>query len=404
VKVGLALQGRTAEALARDAERTFVERFGRDASWLAVAPGRVNLIGDHTDYNGGFVLPMAIDRQVAIAAAPAPAGSPALRVYSAALDALVEVPSGPQPLRPAPWWSYVQGVLAGFRARGIAPPPLEAVVVSDLPLGGGLSSSAALEVAAATLFEAATATTLPELDKARLCQTAEHDYAGVPCGLMDQLASVFGDDQGPLLVDCRSNAIRRVPLLRGVTVLVCNTNVKHALGDGGYARRRAECEEAAQILGVSSLREVTPEALAGESVRLGSVLARRVRHVVSENARTVSAAHALERGDVASLGDLFYASHESLRKDYEVSCPELDAVVELASAFGPSMVPGARMTGGGFGGCAVVLVRDACVTEVAGDLKRRFQVRARGNLDSFAVRPVRGARPMAVQRTTIPGA
>jgi galactokinase len=396
VKVGLAFQGRSAEAIARDAELAFASRFGRDAAWLAVAPGRVNLIGDHTDYNDGFVLPLAIDRHVAIAAAPAGASSPALRLYSAALDALVEVAaSGGPSAGGAPWWSYVQGVLAGCRAHGIAPPPLDALVLSDVPLGGGLSSSAALEVASATLFEAATGRTLSGLEKARLCQKAEHEYAGVPCGLMDQLASVFGDDHGALLIDCRSTETRPVPLPEGVTILVCNTNVKHALGDGGYARRRAECDEAAHVLGVKSLRDVSAGSLDG--ARLGPLLERRVRHVVSENARTVEAARALERGDVPALGDLLYASHASLRDDYEVSCAELDAVVEAAGAFDRSVVPGARMTGGGFGGCALVLVRDDRAAEVARTLEQAFVQRTRGALDVFVARPARGARALPVQ-------
>jgi galactokinase len=364
----------------------------------------VNLIGDHTDYNDGFVLPLAIDRHVAIAAAPVDAGSPALRLYSAALDALVEIAvSGPPAAGAAPWWSYVQGVLAGCRAHGIAPPPLDALVLSDVPLGGGLSSSAALEVAAATLFEAATGRGLSGLEKARLCQRAEHDYAGVPCGLMDQLASVFGDDHGALLIDCRSTETRRVPLPEGVTILVCNTNVKHALGDGGYARRRAECDQAAGILGVASLRDVSAESLGGAGARLGPLLERRVRHVVSENARTLEAAQALERGDVAALGDLLFASHASLRDDYEVSCAELDAVVEAAASFDRSVVPGARMTGGGFGGCAVVLARDDRVALVAQSLERDFARATRGSLDVFVARPARGAQALPVHGAATAG-
>jgi galactokinase len=214
---------------------------------------------------------------------------------------------------------------------------------------------------------------------------------------MDQLASVFGDDHGALLIDCRSTETRRVPLPEGVTILVCNTNVKHALGDGGYARRRAECDEAARVLGVKSLRDASAESLEDARARLGPLLERRVRHVVSENARTLAAAEALERGDLAAVGDLFFASHASLRDDYEVSCAELDAVVEAAASFDRSVVPGARMTGGGFGGCAVVIARDDRAALVAQSLERSFAERTRGSLDVFVARPARGARALPVQ-------
>jgi galactokinase len=391
VKPEPTFRGRPAEAIAADAARTFANRFGRSAEWLAVAPGRVNLIGDHTDYNEGFVLPMAIDRLTAVASAPAAGDRP--RVYSAALDAWEDLHDLSRPRGPAPWSSYVRGVFAGFRGRGVTLPPIDVAVVSEVPLGAGLSSSAALEVATATLLEGVSRLRLDPVDKARLCQTAEHEHAGVPCGLMDQLASALGDERGALLVDCRSAAVRVVPLGDGARILVCNTNVRHVLSDGGYARRRAECDDAVARLGVKSLRDVDARAIDSGRAALGALLERRARHVVSENARTLEAAAAFERGDLATVGRLLYESHASLRDDYQVSCAELDAVVDAARALGPSRgVLGARMTGGGFGGCALVLIEGGSPIDVARDLERSFAERTAGRLDTFLSRPARGAR------------
>jgi galactokinase len=385
-------------ALARAAAAAFAERFGGPPRWLAAAPGRVNLIGEYTDFNGGFVLPMAIDRYLVIAAAPArrPEAREAarLRIHSAAVGSTAEIPLD-APVAPGPptWANYVRGVVAGFRARGAIPPALDAVAVSDVPVGGGLSSSAALEVAAATLLEAATGTALDPLDKARLCRQAEHDYAGVPCGLMDQATAVLGDAGGALLIDCQAETARLVPLADPeVSVLVCNSNVRHALGDGAYARRRAECDEAARALGVASLRDTTEAAVEAARASMDPVIHRRARHVAGENARTLAAAAALAAGDAAAAGRLMYESHRSLRDDFEVSCPELDTLVDLARDIGPAGgVLGARMTGGGFGGCTVTLVRAARVAAVAEALAREYRRRHGRALTSFLTRPARGA-------------
>jgi galactokinase len=361
----------------------------------------VNLIGEHTDYNGGFVLPMAIDRYVVMAAAPLAvrAERPRVRIHSAALDASAEIPlDGPvRPGKPA-WANYVRGVIAGFQGLGLAVPAIEALAVSEVPLGGGLSSSAAFEVATATLLEAATGTMLDRLEKARLCRRAEQDYAGVPSGLMDQATSVLGDEAGALLIDCRSELARLVPLTDpNVSVLICNSNVRHALGDGAYARRRAECDEAAQLLGVSTLRESTPEAVEAAREALGPIPHRRARHVVTENARTLAAAAALEAGDLPATGALMYESHRSLRDDFEVSCPEVDTLVEAARALGiEGGVLGARMTGGGFGGCTVNLVRTERVAPVADALAREYRRRHGRALSHFVSRPARGAHMVTV--------
>ena len=362
--------------------------------WLAAAPGRVNLIGEHTDYNGGFVLPMAIDRYTVVAAAPARESTPYLRIHSSALDSSVDVPltGPPAPGKPV-WANYVRGVVAGFQRRGLALPALDALIVSELPRGGGLSSSAALEVATATLLEAATGATLDARDKASLCRQAEHDFAGVPCGLMDQLASVFGDAAGALLIDCRSEVVRLVPFTTSeICVLIGNTNVKHALADGAYARRRNECAEAARALGLPSLRDATPEMVEGARGISDPAVRRRARHVVTENARTLAAVEKLEARDFAAVGRLMYESHRSLKDDFEVSCPELDTLVDAAREIGiAGGVFGARMTGGGFGGCTVTLVSPDRIAAVTATLVDEYQRRTGLALGHFVSLPARGA-------------
>ncbi|HVT08964.1 MAG TPA: galactokinase [Polyangia bacterium] len=378
----------------RAAGRVFHERFGTAPRWLAVAPGRVNLIGEHTDYNGGFVLPLAIDRHVVIAAAPAAADGGRLRVYSAAVDTTVDIRlDGSEPPGEPSWANYLRGVVRAFADRRLAVGSIDAAIVSDLPLGGGLSSSAALEVATATLLEKAAGTTLDPQDKARLCRQAEHDFAGVPCGVMDQLASVIGDAAGALLIDCRSEQVRVIPFADPtVSVLICNTNMKHALADGAYARRRTECAEASRQLGVETLRDATPAMVEAANGKLDPVVARRARHVTTENLRTVAAAAHLEAGEFAEVGHLMYASHRSLRDDFEVSSAELDAMVDIAREIGPAGgVLGSRMTGGGFGGCTVSLVRTDFVASVAGTMAAEYRKRTGRTATTFVSRPAQGA-------------
>jgi galactokinase len=375
------------DLLAKAAEDDFTRRIGRPPRWVVAAPGRVNLIGEHTDYNDGFVLPMAIDRHVVIAADRA--AGPEARLFSAAAGEWAAVPLAPA-ARLTGWASYVQGVLAGCLAAGLGAGPFEAVVHSDVPLGGGLSSSAALEVATATLVEAMTGRRLEPLQKALLCQKAEHDYAGVPCGVMDQCASVMGRAGALLLLDCRSLAAEPTPLADpDVVALIVNSNVRHALGGGEYAQRRRQCEAAAQALGVAALRDVTPDSLEAQREKLDAVAYRRARHVVTENERTVATAAAVRRGDWAAVGAHMYASHASLRDDFEVSCPELDLLVELAAASGG--VIGSRMTGGGFGGCTVSLVRRAALDGAARHVAEGYREATGREATVFVTRPADGA-------------
>jgi len=391
--------------LADAAAQLFAEKFGRRPRWLVAAPGRVNLIGEHTDYNDGFVLPMAIERYVAIAADrpsdPDVASNGTARLFSTGMDDWATIGiEGPIAPGPVCWSSYVEGVVAGCLAAGLSPDGFEAVVHADVPLGGGLSSSAALEVATATLIEAITGEKLDPLQKALLCQKAEHEYARMPCGIMDQFSSVMGWRDHLMLLDCRAQEAEMVPLVDpDVSVLVVNTNVKHELTGGEYAERRGQCEAAARRLGVPALRDATLEMLEAARGRLQPVEHRRARHVISENERTVQAAAALARGDWAAVGELMYASHASLRDDYEVSCPELDCLVELARSAGEwgrqgahGAVIGSRMTGGGFGGCTVSLVRTAALEDVVAVVGDGYQKATGIEPTVFVTRPAEGAR------------
>jgi len=378
-------------------KRDYQQRFGRAPQWLAAAPGRVNLIGEHTDYNEGFVLPMAIERYVVVAAAEVTgaAGEAEVGLHSCLLNQSERCQVGASDFRKlAPWARYVYGVMVGCGEQGLAPPALEVLIDSTVPLGGGLSSSAALEVATATLLEAVTGKSLDPIRKALLCQKAEHHYAGMPCGIMDQFTSVLGQASHLLLLDCRSTEVQLVPLADpDVEVLIINTNVKHELTGSEYPLRRSQCETAARTMGVRSLRDASPALLAEFSASLDPVLQCRARHVIGEIERTEMAAQCLAAGQWARLGELMYASHASLRDDYEVSCQELDLLVELAQKHGAGgKVIGSRMTGGGFGGCTVSLVRKNHLEAVAAAIGTDYRQQTGIAPSLFTTRPAQGAQ------------
>jgi len=387
----------------RRADAVFRKLFGRPPLLAAAAPGRVNLIGEHVDYCDGFVLPMAIERETMIVAAPrsVAGGEPVARLHSTAFAETVELPLTPNAAPPAglPGWSrYLAGVIAGFLDRGATIPAFDAVVDSTVPIGGGLSSSASLEVAMATLVAAVAGHAIGPFEMAMLCQRAEHEFAGVPCGVMDQCASVLCIRDHLLLLDCRSLAVVQVPFQRpDLVVLVTNSNVRHALNDGGYAARRADCQRANAILGVPSLREATLAEVEASRDVLGDIGFRRSRHVVTEIARTLDAAAALAADRWDELGELMAASHASLRDDYAVSCPELDMLVELAAAQ-PGVI-GARMTGGGFGGCTVTLVEADRADAVKAAVARGYRQGTGRDCAMFTTRPAAGARLVRVSLT-----
>jgi len=384
------------EQLVQEATRNFVERYACLPDWVVAAPGRVNLIGEHTDYNDGFVLPMAIERHVVIAGRKSQNRRFRITSQTVLSTVDIELRGAIEPGEPK-WANYSKGVIAGFLERNTEIPGIEAIMVSDVPLGGGLSSSAALEVATATLLEVAANHTLGLLDKARLCRKAEHEFAHVPCGIMDQLISVLGDPSGALLIDCKDESAVVIPIADpNVSILVINTNVRHNLALGEYGLRRQQCEAAARKLRVKSLREASLELLDSRATELDEIELKRARHVITENGRTVRAATALREGQLSLFGQLMYQSHESLRADFEVSCRELDVIVEAAKALGEDRgVFGARMTGGGFGGCTVILVKTNRVTDVKAELCADYLAATGIRPFAFVTRPVRGAHRIA---------
>ncbi len=384
----------TLNDLGNETAQHFEKAYGPAPRWIAAAPGRVNVIGEHTDYNDGFVLPMAIDRYTVAAAAPSDRpGIVQLRSTGGHAPVVLDLS---QPLKAAAkgsWHNYPMGVIAGFLAMGTTPVGFDALIHSTVPLGGGLSSSAALEVSTATLLEAITGRKLDPVEKALLCQKAEHDYAGMPCGIMDQFISVMGKENHLLLLDCRSRETELVPMQDPtVSLLVTNTNVKHELTGGEYAQRRAQCENAASVIGVRSLRDATVAALERSKPALDAIVYKRARHVIGEIQRTVTAAKRINASDWKSTGELMYASHNSLRDDYEVSCPELDAVVEIARTIGiGGGVYGCRMTGGGFGGCTVALVKSSEVAGISTRIATDYEKQTGIKPSLFVSRPASGA-------------
>ena len=382
------------QELVDETTQSFQKKFGSEPAWIVAAPGRVNLIGEHIDYNDGFVLPMAIDRYVVIAGGPsiqnADESVDQATLYSLDLNETATVPldadSRPQSKH---WSNYLRGVIAGFAELGQNIPAFNAVVHSNVPTGGGLSSSAALEVATATLLEAITGHTLDLRDKGLMCQKAEHVFAGVPCGIMDQFSSVMCQADHVLLLDCRSQKTEQVPFLNlEIAVLIVNSEVKHELSDGEYGVRRDQCVQAASGLGIKSLRDYSLEQLEQNRDKLQPVVYQRAHHVVTEIARTVAAAESMKSGDWDRLGKLMYESHYSLSKNFEVSCKELDLLVELASTC--EGVLGSRMTGGGFGGCTVSLVQAENLSSVMESIGKRYQQETGIEPSMFATRPSQG--------------
>jgi galactokinase len=349
------------------------------------APGRVNLIGDHTDYNDGFVLPMAIDRTCVVAGDR----SETVRVFSLEAREAVELPADGtadvDSVEP-PWGRYVAAVVHELATLGRPPVGIDAVLASDVPIGSGLSSSAALEVACAVALAGTAGWEVDPVVLATACREAEERATGVPCGIMDQLASSAGRSQMALLIDCRSREIRALPLPTSLAVLVVHSGVPRAVGATEYAERRRACERLAEELGVAALRDAGEEEVADAPVG---------RHVVTENRRVLEAARALETGDLDRLGHLLVESHESLRDDFRVSTPELDALVEELVRAGAL---GARLTGAGFGGCVVAACRAAAVHAVAATATSRYRARTGLEPTAFPCRAVAGAGPMPAPR------
>ena len=353
-------------------KEAFARRYGREPAVIVRAPGRVNLIGEHTDYNEGFVLPVAIDRSVLFAAAPRPDRRVVLHALDLGREAAFDLGYIEED-ETERWSNYQRGVAHFLQAEGYWLKGMDALFSSNVPVGAGLSSSAAVELAAAYAFSVLGGFTLNRVRMALLCQRAENEFAGVPCGIMDQFIVALGQKGHALLIDCRSLGYQQVPLPSGARVVVADTRVSRALAGSAYAVRRAQCEEGARQLGVRALRDVTPEMFAQRAGELSEVVRRRVRHVVYENERVQQAVAALRRGDLAAFGRLMYESHCSLRDDYEVSGPELDWMVEAAMQVEGCY--GSRLTGAGFGGCTVSLVADGAVDEFTWAVATRYEAR-----------------------------
>jgi len=377
--------------------REFAAAFGQEqAPRLYRAPGRVNLIGEHTDYNDGFVMPAAINRDCQVAAAVRSDRRLHIRSANLAKDFEIELDAHVQPA--GNWTDYPHGVAVMLLREGIALPGANLLIHGDVPLGAGLSSSAALEVACALalLDLAGAGTRMDRMQLALLCQRAENEFVGARCGIMDQFIACHGRAGHALLLDCRSLQYRALPLPADVHLVVCNTMVKHAIAGGEYNQRRAQCEEGVRLLAqaipgkqIRALRDVTLAELERERTRLPELVYRRCRHVVTENERTQAAAKALEAGDLAEFGRLMAASHASLRDDYEVSCPELDLMVGLAKR--EPGVLGARMTGGGFGGCTINLVQARHSEQVQQSLARKYEAQSGRRPEIYACRAAAGA-------------
>ncbi len=384
-------QNKTLFELVHEAKDSLKTAFNVDGTFVAVAPGRVNLIGEHIDYCDGFVLPLAIERYVVIAARPN--DSKTARIITTGEFAIEINLSKEQTVSDPKWSNYLRGVIRGFQDLNYHIPGFDAAIVSSVPLGAGLSSSAALECSFATLLEGLVDTVLPTAEKALLAQKAEHDFAGVPCGIMDQFASAFGMKDQLILIDCRSGKPEMVPFSDpSLSIIVANTNVSHDLSDGGYGARRKDTEDGLAFIGKSSWRDVTMADVYAAEEKMGNRIFRRSRHVVTEIARTMEAVEAFKSGDFSNIASLMEGSHRSLRDDFEVSCDELDLMVALAQEIGfEGGVLGARMTGGGFGGSTVTLCRSADAKNIAQQMHERYQAQTGIEPLLFITRPADGA-------------
>ncbi len=331
-----------------------------DPPLVVRAPGRINVIGEHTDYNEGFVLPGAIDRGITFLVSPRE--DCVFSIYAADMDQHIEWNQGEKPDTDANWVLYVYGVLEILREKGYDVRGFNCVMGGNIPIGSGLSSSAALECGIGYCVKELFALEMSPWQLALYCQEAEHQYVGVKCGIMDQFASVHGKASHVMRLDCRSLEFEYVPVkLNGYTWVLCNTQVSHSLADTGYNTRRAQCEEGVALLqqkgeNISSLRDVTQDMLKLYKPSLDEVVFRRCHFILNENERVLAACKALQSGELLTLGRLMYASHDGLQHEYEVSCPELDFLVDLTRE--DERVLGSRMVGGGFGGCTLNLIEN----------------------------------------------
>ena len=386
------------DSIEQQAVSAFTNHFGEPPCAVGSAPGRVNLIGEHTDYNDGFVLPGAIDRATAVA------------VGARDDDRLVMNPGSAQdssfllgrlyPSERRAWTDYLTGVASFLQNRGTPLRGANMFVYGNVPRGAGLSSSAALELATAFALIELNGLAIPLVETAKLCQQAEHEFAGVKCGIMDQFISCLGKKNHALMLDCRTLAYEHVPMPPGVELVICDTGVKRALAGSEYNRRREECGAGVRTLagrlpGITALRDVSVAQLHDLGGLLDPVVRKRCTHVVTENERVRRSAGALRERNLSEFGKLMYESHLSLRRDYEVSCPELDLIVDLCA--GAEGVFGARMTGAGFGGCAICLTKEGSSQGVIERLNAGYQKKTGKKPSVYVCSIEDGARGMRIQ-------
>jgi len=377
---------------ARDLAVEFAHRFGRVPT-VSRAPGRVNLIGEHTDYNDGFVMPAALEFATLTAASQRP--DRRLRVYSMIMDETREFDLDSPPGGPTGDWSdYVVGVALMLERSGFSLLGADLVVWSDIPIGAGLSSSAALEVSVAHALLTQNDLPFDPVTIALICQRAENDFVGMRCGVMDQFIACCGVAGHALLIDCRSLASRHVAIAPNLRLLIANSGVRHQHAGGEYNLRREACEEGVRLLSrylgpIKALRDVTPQQLEARRRKLPELIYRRCRHIVTENARVLEAERALEAGDFAACGRTMNASHVSMQKDFEITCPEVDMLVGLAQTV--KGVYGSRMTGGGFGGCTVSLVEESAVEKASHILTDGYRIGIGRDVELFVCAPSDGA-------------
>ncbi|MGY3868885.1 galactokinase [Aeromonas crassostreae] len=353
-------------------DTTFYAQYGYHPTLAIQAPGRVNLIGEHTDYNDGFVLPCAIDYQTVISAAPRQ--DSLVRVIAADYHNQQDEFDLSQPIEARPeylWANYVRGVVKYLLLRGCALTGADLVLSGNVPQGAGLSSSASLEVAVGQVFKEMNRLDISQTDIALNGQLAENRFVGCNCGIMDQFISALGQQDHALLIDCRSLETRPVSMPAGIDVVIINSNVRRGLVDSEYNARRAQCETAARHFGVKALRDLTMTQFLSRAGELDPVVARRARHVISENERTLAAADALANEDMVMMAELMALSHASMRDDFAITVPAIDALVDLIKGIIGSR-GGVRMTGGGFGGCVVALVPQALTAAVCEQVNARY--------------------------------
>ncbi|ESS58760.1 galactokinase [Enterobacter cloacae S611] len=375
-------------------ERTdalFAETFGYPATHTIQAPGRVNLIGEHTDYNDGFVLPCAIDYQTVISCKAR--DDRTVRVVAAdydnqrdefSLDAPIVAHDSQQ------WSNYVRGVVKHLQQRDASFGGADLVISGNVPQGAGLSSSASLEVAVGTVFQQLYHLPLDGAQIALNGQEAENQFVGCNCGIMDQLISALGKKGSALLIDCRSLGTKAVSMPEGVAIVIINSNFKRTLVGSEYNTRRQQCETGARFFQQKALRDVTLDQFNTVANELDLLVAKRVRHVLTENARTVEAAAALEKGDLQRMGELMAESHASMRDDFEITVPQIDTLVEIVKAIIGDK-GGVRMTGGGFGGCVVALVPEALVPEVKQAVESQYEAKTGIKETFYVCKPSQGA-------------